>query len=61
MNKTVRNIAVYLPQFYETEYNNEWWGKGFTDWVTVKKLCHCLIIMFSLKYLVIITIMIQQT
>ena len=32
MNKTVRNIAVYLPQFYETEYNNEWWGKGFTDW-----------------------------
>ena len=37
MNKTVRNIAVYLPQFYETEYNNEWWGKGFTDWVTVKK------------------------
>ena len=37
MGKTVKNIAVYLPQFYETEYNNEWWGEGFTDWVTVKK------------------------
>ncbi|MGN0340398.1 MAG: glycoside hydrolase family 99-like domain-containing protein [Lachnospira sp.] len=37
MSKCVKNIAVYLPQFYETEYNNEWWGEGFTDWVTVKK------------------------
>ena len=37
MGKTVKNIAVYLPQFYETEYNNEGWGEGFTDWVTVKK------------------------
>lgn len=29
-------LAIYLPQFYETEDNNRWWGKGFTDWETVK-------------------------
>ena len=29
-------LAFYLPQFHETEYNNEWWGKGYTDWVAAK-------------------------
>lgn len=29
-------IAMYLPQYHETEDNNKWWGKGFTDWVSVK-------------------------
>lgn len=29
-------LAIYLPQFYENEDNNRWWGKGFTDWKTVK-------------------------
>lgn len=29
-------LAVYLPQFYETEDNNLWWGKGFTDWDSVR-------------------------
>ena len=29
-------LAIYLPQFYENEDNNEWWGKGFTDWESVK-------------------------
>lgn len=36
MEETVKIITMYLPQYHETLENDSFWGKGFTDWKSVK-------------------------
>lgn len=35
MSKT-KVMAMYLPQYHRIAENDEFWGEGFTDWVSVK-------------------------
>lgn len=34
--KSIKTLSMYLPQFYRTPENDQWWGDGYTEWTAVK-------------------------
>ena len=33
----IKILAMYLPQYHKVKENDEWWGEGYTDWISTKR------------------------